>query len=181
MVISYENDSLKSSFPPWRCYTSIMWLHCPQHWSYTGHRYSQLPSSQVWPSLRSVWQSLTPLVYMFSWRAFPASDIMLHRKTLVRRVSVTCHISIQDQDSRSMERQDTLLWHTVPFQPPGSVTPGPGPAQECSRCSQPHLLYFSARTKSELCAAHWQSNGALYYLSTSIKKIIYLHRFKELW
>lgn len=101
VVISYENDSLKSSFPPWRCYTivletDVMWLYCPRHWSYTGHRYSQQPSSQVWPSLRSVWQSLTPLVYMFSWRAFPASDVTQE----VRRVSVTCHVSIKGQDSR---------------------------------------------------------------------------------
>lgn len=37
-----------------------------------GHTHSPQPFLQVWPSLHSFWQSLAPLVYRFSWRAFPA-------------------------------------------------------------------------------------------------------------
>lgn len=62
-------------------------------------KYSQQPSLQVWPSLHSSWQSLTPLVYRFSWTAFPAMNkiIRLHAGILITGFCVI--FAIQGQDS----------------------------------------------------------------------------------
>lgn len=65
-----------------------------------------------------------------------------------------------------MERQHdeckiTLEPEDTPFLPPGSVTPGPGLAQECSRCSQQHLSYFSAHTQAHYVHCIRQSNHTL--------------------
>lgn len=49
----------------------------------------------------------------------------------------------------------TLELENTPFLPPGSVTPGPGLAQECSRCSQQHSPYFSVQTQAHDVQIIW--------------------------
>lgn len=65
------------------------------------------------------------------------------------------------QDSIQEGRQHAYNEHeriaeleNTPFPPPDNVTRGPGPVQECSRCSQQHSSYFSAHTQTIDAAKH---------------------------
>ena len=128
------------------------------HWK-DALSHSQQPSLQVWPSLHSSWRSLVPQVYRFSWRAFPSVDIIHVLTHEYQTVNMQSHSVKMQKKTRTRDNFDT------PFLPPGIVTPGPGISQECLRCCQQHLPYFSGHikhththTQAQFVQLIWQSD-----------------------